>query len=411
MAASKEGALNLFVPRLKVHLSKAKIDLAIEETVRKLGYSRATEDQLVAIREFVLGRDVFVMLPTGSGKSLCYAALPFVFDALKGEVHCSSIVVVVSPLQSIMVDQVRKYSAKGVLTAFIGKAQKDESVRLGVENGRYQLVYLSPEAMLLNLRWRETLRSDIYQSNLVCLAVDEAHCIEKWGVDFRQEFSNIGEVRSLLPRWTNVMALTATANVMTQQNIIKSLEMKEVLRICKMPNVPNLFLSVVQKPECEISQIVTPIVNEIAQNGISADKYLVFCRSYKETMELFQEAVLQLDSRNALYVSPPSGTDMHPQSYRRTCEKYDACTAERMKDHIVRSFTDAEGTIRSVFATIAFAMGLDSPNIVMSCIGVLLLILKRTSRKLAGVVAMANQRQPYSFTSLQISEEGQVCLT
>ena len=156
MAASREG---VYVPRLKAHLSKVKIDLVIEETVRKLGYSRATEDQVIAIREFILGRDVFVMLPTGSGKSLYYAALPFVFDVLKGEAHCSSIVVVVSPLHYIMVDQVRKYSAKGVLTAsaFIGKAQKDDSVRLGVENGRYQLVYLSPEAMLLNLRWRETL--------------------------------------------------------------------------------------------------------------------------------------------------------------------------------------------------------------------------------------------------------------
>ena len=154
------------------------------------------------------------------------------------------------------------------------------------------------------------------------------------GVDFRQEFSNIGEIRSLLPRWTNFMALTATANVTTQHNIIKSLEMKEVLRICKMPNIPNLFLSVVKKPDCEISQIVTPIVNEIAQSGISVDKHFVFCRTYKETMELFQEAVLQLHSRNALYVSPPSGTEVHLQSYHRTCEKYDAFTAERMKDHI-----------------------------------------------------------------------------
>ena len=96
------------------------------------------------------------------------------------------------------------------------------------------------------------------------------------GVNFRQEFSNIGEIRSLLPRRTNIMALTATANVTTQQKIIKSLEMKEVIRICKMPNVPNLFLSVVRKHKCEISQVVTPIVSEIAKNGISAEKHLVF---------------------------------------------------------------------------------------------------------------------------------------
>ena len=128
MAANKVEASDFYVPRLNAYFTGVKIDLAIEETVQKLGYSRATDNQALAIWEFVLGRDVFVMLPTGSGKSLCYAALPFVFDALKGEVNFSSIVIVVSPLQSIMVDQVRKYSAKGVLPAFIGKAQKDESV-------------------------------------------------------------------------------------------------------------------------------------------------------------------------------------------------------------------------------------------------------------------------------------------
>lgn len=70
--------------------------------------------------------------------------------------------------------------ARGLQAALIGKAQKDEAVREAVVHGKYQLVYMSPEAMLLNLRWREMFRSDVYQSNLRCLAVDEAHCVEKW---------------------------------------------------------------------------------------------------------------------------------------------------------------------------------------------------------------------------------------
>ncbi len=176
--------LHVLVPRLNARFPRSVVDRATCQAVEKLKYAQATERQTEVIREFVLGRDVFVNLPTGSGKSLCYAALPFVFDALRetsglvGTFH--SIVVVVSPLQSIMEDQVRKYTDRGVTAAFIGKAQKDECVRTAVFNGEYQLVYMSPEAMLLNLRWREMFRSPVYQENVVCLAVDEAHCVEKW---------------------------------------------------------------------------------------------------------------------------------------------------------------------------------------------------------------------------------------
>ena len=174
------AASALFVPRLNEMFLKATVDRAITKAVGTLGYSRATDDQANAIREFVTGRDVFVTLPTGSGKSLCYAALPLVFDFLRAPAESPSIVVVVCPLQSIMEDQVSKYKARGLEAALIGKAQKDEAVREAVAHGKCQLVYMSPEAMLLNLRWREMFRSDVYQNNLVCLAVDEAHCVEKW---------------------------------------------------------------------------------------------------------------------------------------------------------------------------------------------------------------------------------------
>lgn len=107
-----------------MYFTRATIDGAIDEAVRKLGYSGASYDQVVTIREFVLGRDVFVMLPTGSGKSLCYTALPFVFDSLRGEIRSTLIVLVDSLLRSIMEDQVRKYKARGLQAASIGKAQR-----------------------------------------------------------------------------------------------------------------------------------------------------------------------------------------------------------------------------------------------------------------------------------------------
>ena len=151
------------------------------------------------------------------------------------------------------------------------------------------------------------------------------------------------------------MALTATANVKTRQNVMKSLEMTRAYVISKVPNNPNVFLAVLRKPsKYDTSAIVKPIVLGIVKSGVSADRHLVFCRTYPETVELFQEAVLQLNDEDALYVSVISSEVL---SHRRTCEKYDACTAENMKRHIVKSFTETNETIRTVFATIAFCNG------------------------------------------------------
>ena len=133
-------------------LPRTAIDGAITGVITRLNYIKAMEDQEGAIREFVFGRVVFVGLPTGSSKSLWYAALAFVFHILS----------VVCPLQSIMEDQVSKYRARGLQVAFVGKVQKDEAVREGVAKGNYQLVYMSPEAMLLNLKWKEMFCSDVY---------------------------------------------------------------------------------------------------------------------------------------------------------------------------------------------------------------------------------------------------------
>lgn len=134
-----------------------------------------------------VGRDVFVSIPTGDGKSMCFVSLPLVFDHLKRHLFpaavmhsCVSIVLVVSPLISLMKDQVSKYQERGMKCAFVGEEQADAVVKAGVTTGQYQLVYMSPESLLCVLQWREMLRSEIYQRNLVGVVVDEAHCVEKW---------------------------------------------------------------------------------------------------------------------------------------------------------------------------------------------------------------------------------------
>ena len=126
------------------------------------------------------GKDVFVSLPTGYGKSLCYALLPKIFDALRG-LDKSSIALVISPLISLMEDQTITFNDKGVATVCVSDKDKvSKEVKCDVFHGKYQVIFMSPESLFLNLEWRRMLSTDRYINNLVAFVVDEAHCVKKW---------------------------------------------------------------------------------------------------------------------------------------------------------------------------------------------------------------------------------------
>lgn len=121
-------------------------------------------------------RDVFVNLPTGFGKSLIYQSLPTVFNMLKD--NKAHIVVVVSPLISLMNDQVSYLKSIGISSVNISSTSDEE--KKDVESGKYSIVYGSPESWLQNERWRSMLSSDVYSENLCTVAIDEAHVIRQW---------------------------------------------------------------------------------------------------------------------------------------------------------------------------------------------------------------------------------------
>ena len=149
---------------------------AISAATRHLGYKELRPLQEKVVEHFLAGRDVFVSLPTGSGKSLCYCILPKAFDILRSTMK--SIAIIVSPLVSLMKDQVRNMRERDVAAVYVGDCcVKDEA---DVCAGEYQLVYLSPEALLTNDTWRDMLQSSVYQDNLIAVVVDEAHCVKKW---------------------------------------------------------------------------------------------------------------------------------------------------------------------------------------------------------------------------------------
>ena len=132
--------------------------------------------------EFAKGRDVFVSLPTGYGKSLCYVILPSVFDELRKS-DKKSIVLVVSPLIALMKDQVDSINAMGLSAIHISDRQFiSTTVKQSVKHGEYQLIFISPEALICCMEWRSMLSTKIYQKNLVAFVIDEANCIKKWYV-------------------------------------------------------------------------------------------------------------------------------------------------------------------------------------------------------------------------------------
>ena len=154
-------------------------DSALKVAVARLGIEELKDKQKEAIESFASGKDVFVALPTGYGKSLCYQVLPILFDALRGHPTPTSIIVVVTPLTSIVKDQVSKLEDKQLpavhVTSAVGESAED-----AILEGKYTVVYFSPEQLLRRSKWREMLQSEVYQKNLVAFVVDEAHCVKQW---------------------------------------------------------------------------------------------------------------------------------------------------------------------------------------------------------------------------------------
>ena len=158
------------------------MSMSLEEIVRQearvLGYERLKPQQVRAVEAFVGGRkDVFVSLPTGYGKSLCFGLLPRVFDHIRG-VKERSITIVISPLVSLIQDQCSTFNKMGLSAAYVGSCDND--VRRRMKEGEYQLLFACPEVFSRSFEVRSMLSSQIYIENLVALVVDEAHCIKKW---------------------------------------------------------------------------------------------------------------------------------------------------------------------------------------------------------------------------------------
>jgi len=213
----------------------SRADTLIPLLKQYFGFTSFRPLQEEIIRDSLAGRDVFALLPTGGGKSLCFQLPALARDGLT---------VVVSPLIALMKDQVDALQAAGMPATFLNSSlNADESRKRlrGLHSGEFRLLYVAPERLMLS-----GFLADLQKWNVSLFAIDEAHCISEWGHDFRPEYRQLARIRELFPR-VPFMALTATATERVREDIVAHLKLREPNRCVASFNRPNLSYRVIAK--------------------------------------------------------------------------------------------------------------------------------------------------------------------
>ena len=286
------------------------------------GYSTFRQNQQEIIEHVMQGKDALVLMPTGGGKSICYQ-----IPALT----MSGTAIVISPLISLMKDQVETLRANGIEAEALNSGNDpavDTVIRRKCISGSMKLLYISPEKLMSEIDY---LLSHIQIS---LFAIDEAHCISQWGHDFRPEYTQLGILREKFPH-VPIMALTATADKITRGDILKQLNITGAQEFISSFDRPNLSLSV--KRGYKAAEKMHFILNFIKARPMEAG--IIYCLSRKNTEKVASD--LQKKGINAAPYHAGLSTFERNQ------------TQERFKND----------QLSVVCATIAFGMGIDKSNV------------------------------------------------
>ena len=282
-------------------------------------------DQFRSLQEDIINRvlqkkDAFVLMPTGGGKSLCYQLPALKFEGLT---------LVISPLISLMKDQVDTLKANGIPAEFINSSLSYEEVtRIQKEarQGRIKILYIAPERLAM-----ESFQEFLWRLKISLIAIDEAHCISEWGHDFRPDYRNLKFLKKEFPQ-IPMIALTATATPRVRKDIVEQLSLNQPKIFIASFNRENLSFRVVRKKRAfdKIYQLVEEYKNE---------SIIIYCFSRRETEEIAEDL---------------------------NAEGYKALPYHAGLDNVIRKKNQElfiKDEVPIIVATIAFGMGIDKPDI------------------------------------------------
>lgn len=287
---------------------------------KHFGYDQFRPLQKEIIEDALAGRDVFALMPTGGGKSLCFQLPALVRNGLT---------IVVSPLISLMKDQVDALQTSGIHATYLNSTLDGAEAKArwrGLHRGEYRMLYVAPERLMLDTFLERALNWDIAQ-----LAIDEAHCISEWGHDFRPEYRELKKLRKHLPD-VPIMALTATATERVRADIVKELKLRDPRCYVASFDRPNLTYRVIPKT-APYQQLLAFIRSRPNDSGI------IYCASRKSTESL---------ARNL----NEDGVATKPYHAGLTTSERTKHQDAFLRDHV-----------RVITATIAFGMGINKPNV------------------------------------------------
>ena len=307
---------------LDSHLSPKIIEKPTALSVLKsvFGYQSFRKGQEEVIHAALNGQDALVVMATGNGKSLCYQIPALCFDGLT---------LVISPLISLMKDQVDQLQANGVEADFLNSSQtleQQQQVQNKLISGQLKLLYVSPEKVMTNSFFQL-----ISYSKVSFIAIDEAHCISQWGHDFRPEYTQLGGLKASFPH-APIMALTATADYATRQDILTHLNLENPHKYIGSFDRPNIRYTLEEKykPMEQLTRFV------LAQKGKSG---IIYCNS-RNKVERIAESLRNKGISAAAYHAG-----------------METALRERVQQDFQRD------NVQVVVATIAFGMGINKSNV------------------------------------------------